>query len=87
MSYPPIPIPRRWKPLLGTKRVGARDQTLLKGVSEGFDVTLELNGVGFGVAADLERNVAKLWLGFSNVIEMILVNGDVFLNDFNSQLL
>lgn len=62
-------------------------KNLLSGVSEGFAVTLELHGIGFRVEADEERNLAVFRLGLSHIIEMPLVDGDVFFNIVNSQLL
>lgn len=46
---------------------------MVKGVSEGFDVRLEINGVGFRASAD--NKILTLSLGFSHDIKYAIPNG------------
>lgn len=53
-------------------------RNLMSGVSEGFAVNLELHGVGYRAEADEGKNLLRLRLGLSHVVEMPLDDGEVF---------
>lgn len=62
-------------------------KNLLSGVSEGFAVNLELHGVGYRAEADTANKKVVLRLGFSHTIDVPLVEGDVYINVINPQLI
>ena len=62
---------RRARMQWGTAR--ARANNMVKGVSDGFTVNLEINGVGYRAAADAKN--LKLQLGFSHDVEVPIPAG------------
>ena len=62
---------RRARMQWGTARNLARN--MVKGVSDGFTVNLEINGVGYRAAADAKN--LKLQLGFSHDVEIAIPAG------------
>lgn len=65
LSFSPREQSKRHRMLWGTARNNARN--VMRGVSDGFTVNLEINGVGYRAAA--EAKMLKLQLGFSHDIE------------------
>jgi large subunit ribosomal protein L6 len=63
--------PKRGKSLQGLSRTLIAN--MVKGVSEGFERVLEINGVGY--RAELQGNVLQLSLGFSHLIRFPLPEG------------
>ena len=53
--------------------VRAHLQNMVKGVSDGFTINLEINGVGYRAAADAKN--LKLQLGFSHDVEVPIPQG------------
>ena len=62
LSFAPRELNKRNRMLWGTARNNARN--VLHGVSDGYTVNLEINGVGYRAAA--EAKMLKLQLGFSH---------------------
>lgn len=62
-------------------------KNLMSGVSEGFAVSLELHGVGYGAEADTANNELVMRLGFSHTVDVPLDDGKVFCKVLNPQLI
>lgn len=62
---------KRSRAMWGTTR--ANVSNMMKGVSEGFVKTLEVNGVGYRAA--VQKNMLSLSLGFSHEIKYVLPQG------------
>ncbi|WP_422000255.1 50S ribosomal protein L6 [Reyranella sp.] len=71
LSFKPRTESRRARMQWGTARNLASN--LVKGVSDGFTITLEINGVGYRAQADAKN--LKLQLGFSHDVEMPIPAG------------
>ena len=71
LSFMPRSESRRARMQWGTAR--ARVQNMVKGVSDGFTINLEINGVGYRAQADAKN--LKLQLGFSHDVEVPIPAG------------
>ena len=71
LSFKPRSDSRRARMQWGTAR--ARTNNMVKGVSDGFTVNLEINGVGYRAQADAKN--LKLQLGFSHDVEVPIPAG------------
>lgn len=61
-------------------------KNIASGVTEGFAVNLELQGVGYRAEVDEKRNKLVLRLGLSHTVEFPMKQGDVFFKVVNPQL-
>jgi large subunit ribosomal protein L6 len=71
LSFKPRGESRRARMQWGTAR--AQAQNMVKGVSDGFTINLEINGVGYRAQADAKN--LKLQLGFSHDVEVPIPTG------------
>ena len=71
LNFKPRNDSRRARMQWGTAR--ARAQNMVKGVSDGFTINLEINGVGYRAQADAKN--LKLHLGFSHDVEVPIPAG------------
>jgi len=71
LSFKPRSESRRARMQWGTAR--ARAQNMVKGVSDGFTINLEINGVGYRAQADAKN--LKLQLGYSHDVNYKLPEG------------
>jgi len=71
LTFKPRSDSRRARMQWGTAR--ARVNNMVKGVSDGFTVNLEINGVGYRAQADAKN--LKLQLGFSHDVEVPIPAG------------
>ncbi|HYC64035.1 MAG TPA: 50S ribosomal protein L6 [Reyranellaceae bacterium] len=71
LSFQPRSDSRRARMQWGTARNLARN--MVKGVSDGFTINLEINGVGYRAQADAKN--LKLQLGFSHDVEVPIPAG------------
>jgi large subunit ribosomal protein L6 len=71
LSFKPRSDSRRARMQWGTAR--ARAYNMVKGVSDGFTINLEINGVGYRAQADAKN--LKLQLGFSHDVEVPIPAG------------
>ena len=71
LSFKPRSDSRRARMQWGTARNLASN--VVKGVSDGFTINLEINGVGYRAAADAKN--LKLQLGFSHDVEVPIPQG------------
>ena len=71
LTFKPRSDSRRARMQWGTAR--ARTNNMVKGVSDGFTVNLEINGVGYRAQADAKN--LKLQLGFSHDVEVPIPAG------------
>jgi len=71
LSFKPRSDSRRARMQWGTAR--ARVFNMVKGVSDGFTINLEINGVGYRAQADAKN--LKLQLGFSHDVEVPIPAG------------
>ncbi|MGE5149575.1 MAG: 50S ribosomal protein L6 [Rhodospirillaceae bacterium] len=71
LSFKPRSESRRARMQWGTAR--ARVHNMVKGVSDGFTINLEINGVGYRAQADAKN--LKLQLGFSHDVEVPIPTG------------
>ncbi|HSH99423.1 MAG TPA: 50S ribosomal protein L6 [Reyranella sp.] len=71
ISFKPRNDSRRARMQWGTARAQANN--MVKGVSDGFTINLEINGVGYRAQADAKN--LKLQLGFSHDVELPIPAG------------
>ena len=71
LTFKPRNDSRRARMQWGTAR--ARANNMVKGVSDGFTINLEINGVGYRAQADAKN--LKLQLGFSHDVELPIPAG------------
>ena len=71
LSFKPRGESRRARMQWGTAR--AQAQNMVRGVSDGFTINLEINGVGYRAQADAKN--LKLQLGFSHDVEVPIPAG------------
>ena len=71
LSFKPRSESRRARMQWGTARAQANN--MVKGVSDGFTINLEINGVGYRAQADAKN--LKLQLGFSHDVEVPIPAG------------
>ena len=71
LTFKPRNDSRRARMQWGTAR--ARVNNMVKGVSDGFTINLEINGVGYHAQADAKN--LKLQLGFSHDVEVPIPAG------------
>ena len=71
IAFKPRSDSRRARMQWGTAR--ARVNNMVKGVSDGFTINLEINGVGYRAQADAKN--LKLQLGFSHDVEVPIPAG------------
>ena len=71
LSFKPRSDSRRARMQWGTARAQANN--MVKGVSDGFTINLEINGVGYRAQADAKN--LKLQLGFSHDVEVPIPAG------------
>jgi len=71
LSFKPRNDSRRARMQWGTARAQANN--MVKGVSDGFTINLEINGVGYRAQADAKN--LKLQLGFSHDVEVPIPAG------------
>jgi len=71
LTFKPRNDSRRARMQWGTAR--ARANNMVKGVSDGFTINLEINGVGYRAQADAKN--LKLQLGFSHDVEVPIPAG------------
>ena len=71
LAFKPRSDSRRARMQWGTAR--ARVNNMVKGVSDGFTINLEINGVGYRAQADAKN--LKLQLGFSHDVEVPIPAG------------